>query len=289
MKTLSSYHPVSLFIYFTSVIFISMFVNNPVIVLISLTGALGFYIIQGKGSNREITFFVILFALVALANPLFTHNGMTILFFLNNKPITLEAIFYGIFSGAMMVAVLFWFKSLTIIMTSDKLLYLFGRVLPKLSVILSMILRFVPLLKVQANKINNAQLAMGIYSEDKSTSKLKGSVRVFSIIITWSFERAMETSDSMKARGYGIKGRTNFSIFRFKTRDITITLLSIFLAFASLMGIARNNFEYYPELSVISMSPIALTGYISFAVLSFIPLIIEIKENIKWKFLKLKI
>lgn len=70
---------------------------------------------------------------------------------MNGNPITLEAILYGVFIGAMLIAVMYWFSCFNYIMTSDKLLLL-GNVSPKISLVISSALRFIPLLKVQAKE-----------------------------------------------------------------------------------------------------------------------------------------
>lgn len=62
---------------------------------------------------------------------------MTPLFFLNGNPVTLEAVLYGLDIAAMLVAVMYWFKCYNHIMTSEKILFLFGKVIPKLSLLLS--------------------------------------------------------------------------------------------------------------------------------------------------------
>lgn len=82
---------------------------------------------------------------MSLANPLFIHNGETVLFFMNDNPITLEAIIYGGVSSLMIVGVLLWCRCYGAILTTDKFLYLFGRLIPKLGLILSMAFRFIPL------------------------------------------------------------------------------------------------------------------------------------------------
>ncbi len=38
-------------------------------------------------------------------------------------------------------------------------------------------------------------------------------------MITWSLENAIETADSMRSRGYGLPGRSAFSIYRMDSRD----------------------------------------------------------------------
>ena len=54
-----------------------------------------------------------------------------------------------------------WFSSYNEIMTSDKFVYLFGRVIPALSLVLSMTLRFVPKFKAQMQTVMEAQRCGG--------------------------------------------------------------------------------------------------------------------------------
>ena len=49
----------------------------------------------------------------------------------------------------MLASVVLWFSSYNEVMTSDKFVYLFGRVIPALSLVLSMSLRFIPKFKAQ--------------------------------------------------------------------------------------------------------------------------------------------
>ena len=54
----------------------------------------------------RIGFYVPLFLLVAVTNPLFSHNGVTPLFFLNGNPVTLEALLYGVRSWRWLLSAL---------------------------------------------------------------------------------------------------------------------------------------------------------------------------------------
>mgnify|MGYP000196489812 CR=1 FL=1 len=65
--------------------------------------------------------------MLAVMNPIFIHSGETILFFMNDNPVTLEALIYGTVSAGMLVGVLLWCKCYTTILTTDKFLYLFGK------------------------------------------------------------------------------------------------------------------------------------------------------------------
>ena len=293
MNIFSSYHPVVLMLYFISVILVSMFTLHPVILTISLISGICWF--SMLADRRELLsslgFYLAMFILIAVTNPIFSHNGETILFFLNDQRVTLEAIFYGMATGVMIVAVIFWCKCYSEVMTSDKFIYLFGKAIPKLSLILSMALRFIPLFKMQMKKISKTQKTMGLYSSKSVVDNIGGAMRVFAAILTWSLENAVDTANSMKARGYGLKGRTNFSLFRFTYRDgIMLGCIAsgmFIIAVSAFCG--KLHFAYYPVVTKANGSVLGIVAYIMSAVLMFIPYIIEIKENIRWKLLISKI
>ncbi len=68
-----------------------------------------------------------------------------------------------------------------------------------------MAVRFIPLFRRQAERVSLSQKAMGLYAGDNYMDKARGAARVFSILLTWSLENAIDTAASMRARGYGIK------------------------------------------------------------------------------------
>ena len=288
MRAFADYHPLVLLIYFLSVLIVAMFVSNPVLQTLALLGGVLFcFMLQ---SRKEIIgnmgFYIPMFVIVAVTNPLFSHNGVTPLFFINGNPVTLEAFIYGIAIAVMIIGVMLWCKCYSDIMTSDKFLYLFGRAIPKLSLILSMALRFIPMFKRQMQRVNRAQRSMGLYSSGGFVDRLRSMMRVFIAMISWSFENAMDTSASMKARGYGIKGRTSFSLFRFHSNDGALLTVCVLLLGITLVGVAAGEtvFFYYPRISELNFSPGAAAVYISFGILSFLPFIIEVREELIWKY-----
>lgn len=104
-----------------------------------------------------------------LINLAFNHEGATILAYLpSGNPLTRESILSGIAAAAMLAAVVTWFSCYTEIMTSDKFIYLFGRIRPALSLVLSMTLRFVPKFKEQFRVVSDAQGCMGRISSNSS-------------------------------------------------------------------------------------------------------------------------
>lgn len=292
MRTFEEYNPIVTALYFLASSGIAMFCRNPVLLLLSLSGALLYYFIRNKLHNAKSHLFSLgLFLVMILINPLVSHNGVTVLFLINHNPITLEATVYGIASGVMVLAVLYWFRSFTQLMTSDKLLYLFGKLSPKLALVLSMGLRYVPLFTNQAVKINQTQTALGLYKDDNIIDRYKGGLRVFSVMISWALENGIITADSMSARGYGIGKRSNFSIFRFRRADILLLFIASFLFALTLFSIGSGalDFAYYPAIQSTDLSPTALLGYLSYGILTLLPTIIEAEEKFKWKYLQSKI
>ena len=288
MKTFGNYHPAVLFVYFLSVLLVAMFVTNPVLQLCALLGGAFFCatLTARRAWAGDTGFYLLLFLLVTATNPLFSHNGVTPLFFLNGNPVTLEAFAYGAAIAVTVIAVMLWCKSYSAIMTSDKLLYLFGRIIPRLSLVLSMALRFIPLLKRQMHRVSAAQKAMGLYSAKGFVNRLRGAMRVFTAMIAWSFENAMDTAASMRARGYGLKGRTHFSLFRFRRGDGVLLFVCVLLLTVTLVGAAVGvtTFYYYPRLSEPNTAPAAIGVYAAFGVLAFLPFILEVKEALVWKY-----
>lgn len=165
--------------------------------------------------------------LTAILNPIFNHKGLTVLFYLKRNPVTLESVAYGAASGVMLGSVLLIFSCFNRIITDDKILYLFGRIIPSLAVVISMALRFVPLFTTQAKKIALAQRCSDGDPASKSIGKrAKSGLFIFSALITWALESAVTTADSMRARGFGLHPRSFYTDFRFDGRD---TVVSLFL------------------------------------------------------------
>lgn len=288
MKGFSCLNPRVLTAYFLSVLLISMFIWNPVIQIISLLGGLLFLstLTNVKEFISDIGFYIILFMLITVTNPLFSHNGETPLFFLNGKPITLESIVYGGEMAVMIISVIIWCKCLNRIMTTDKILYILGGAVPKLSLLLSMSLRFIPLFKKQTKKVSNAQKTMGLFSNISISDKAINASAVLSSMTDWSLENALETSNSMKSRGYGLKARTNYFLFKFTMKDMAVVSLTTILMITTLVftGMGTLDFNFYPTISKINLTYKALTAYIAYGILAFFPFLFETEENIKWKY-----
>ena len=290
--TLRSCHPAVSFGYFAVVIACSMFFMHPLCLSASLLGAL-LYVARLKGRRglrRHVVWMLPAALLAAVLNPAFVHQGVTILTYLpSGNPLTLESLLYGLAAGCMLSAVVLWFVCVTEVITSDKVVYLFGRVIPALSLVLSMALRFIPKFKAQMQTVSEAQACIGRDTKNGSVFQRVGNaVKIFSIMVTWSLENAIETADSMRARGYGLPGRTAFSIYRFDDRDKAALAWLIFCGTYLVSGWMAGGtyFRYYPTVKSVVLTPMTVSFMCVYLALVLTPVILDRKEDRQWKSLQ---
>ena len=287
--TFAQYHPFVNLIYFLLVITLSLVIAHPLAQVISLCCALVYEIsVNGKKSMLFLMKYCLPMVLMtAFINPAFNHEGKTmLLYFPNGNPLTLESILYGFSAGAMIITLIMWFSSFSRVMTTDKFIYLFGKVIPALSLVLSMSLRFVPKFKSQMMTVTDAQRSIGRdVSNGSIWGRTKTAIHIFSIMITWSLENAIETADSMKSRGYGLKGRTAFSIYHFQERDkyalIWLSFCGLFLVAGTILD--AFGFRYFPDIRYAAFDMTTIPFYCVFTALSITPVILNYKEEKKWE------
>ena len=291
----SSYHPVVNFLFFALVLGCTMFFMHPVSLCISLVGALsyGIYLKGWKMVRFSLLYLLPMMGMAAILNPAFNHAGVTILTYLpSGNPLTLESIAYGIGAAGMLAAVILWFSCYTEVMTSDKFVYLFGRIIPAFSLILSMTLRFVPKYQAQFRMVREAQKCVGRDMTDGNIlSRMKHMMTIFSIMVTWALENAIETADSMKSRGYGLKGRTAFSIYRFDGRDKMALLWLLFCGSSIGVGAVMGwmEWQYFPMMQGVKMTPLTIGFQLVYLALCFTPVFLNRREDRKWKSLQYEI
>lgn len=285
----SEYHPFINLIYFAFTISFSLVLTHPLAQGISLMCAVIYAVsINGKKSVIFLLKYCLpMVLLTAFINPAFNHEGATtLLYFPNGNPLTLESILYGFSAGVMIITSLMWFSSFNSVMTTDKFIYLFGKVIPALSLVLSMSLRFVPKFKSQMQTVTEAQRSIGRdVSNGSLFERTKTAIHIFSIMITWSLENAIETADSMKSRGYGLKGRTAFSIYRFEERDKYALLWLSFCGLFIIAGALLNafGFRYFPDVRYAAFDMTTIPFYCAYSALCITPVILNLKEERKWK------
>ena len=288
----SGFHPGVNLAFFAAALGLTMFIQQPVYLLISMISGCAYLLyLQGKkGFYRQVGYLVPILIMMAIMNPVFNHEGVTVLWYLpNDNPITLEAICFGLASAVMMGASIVWFNCCNTVFTSDKIIYLFGRVIPALSLMISMTLRFVPRFKNFLQSVQRTQQAM--HKPENTKEKLGQALAAFSATVSWAMEQSIVSADSMKSRGYGLFGRTAFSIFIFEKRDgialALLTLLCVGTVAPHVLGLM--GWTYYPSMTGDLLGLVQILAYLCYGGMCNLPLIINLMEDRKWNALRSKI
>ncbi len=307
------YHPLVNVLFFISIIAFGMLLRHPVYLVISFISSTAYYLkLSGKDGRKTVFRFLLpMLLFVVIINSFFNHYGVTTLFILpSGNNFTFEALVMGIVSGITVVSVIQWFFCCNEVVTEDKFMHIFGRILPKGALVVSMILRFVPLYRRRYKEISQARKCMGLNGTDSFICKMKNTFKNIGILVSWSFENAIETADSMKARGYGLKGRTYYSRFQWQTGDTLALILLVLFDALIIFGLVSNSAYciYNPyviinqpseigttyiinelNLTINPFSFLSIASLIAFTLLCFLPLTIDLKEDIKWHRLQSKI
>ena len=115
--------------------------------------------------------------------------------------------------------------------------------------------------------------------------RIRNGVTILSIMVTWTLENAIETADSMRGRGYGLPGRTAYSIYRFDERD-KIALLWLAFCGVTIIGawIAKGFYwRWYPSVKFTPFMPIVIFFHLVYFALCFTPLIMDLYADYRWK------
>lgn len=326
----SRYHPVVNLIFYLLVLGTTMFQMSVGLVFISLFSAVVYYFMLKKTEGLKYCAVVVGIIIVsAIINPLFSHKGGTLLFYLlTGNPVTLESIIYGLISAIIIGAMLLWFSTFNQVMGVERILGAIGKVLPNVSLLITMIMRFIPQYtrhqrKVSmVNKVNKRNYGEKINllnrektekenvidarkrqkkkndiearkkqkkknGIDKIIDSIKEGSRTFSITTTWALENSIYTADSMKARGFGTGRRTNYSNYKFQKRDYLLMGWLVILWLVVVFSLEREKVYtyYYPFIQVKNN----VVVYLIYGLLCLTPVLINVKEEIRWLILKSRI
>lgn len=183
-------------------------------------------------SVRAVLFLLIFMSVLNL----FFHSGDTVLFKWKFIVITKEAIYYTVFLAVRIFLLVLASSLLTLTTTPVSLadgiesllspLKLIRFPVHELALIMSIALRFIPILTDETGRIMNAQKARGTDFETGGLVKrVKAIIPILIPLLISAFRRADELGDAMDARCYaGSKVRTKYKKLTFTLRDLVAFL-----------------------------------------------------------------
>lgn len=296
-KYIGQIHPAVGFFYIAAVLVITMITMNPYLLAIScITSIIVMGYLKGLSELRKnIVPDISVIIFTVGIQPVFSGSGKTVLYYVNDRAVYLEGYIYGLVIAMLLITVFNWCTVMRILMDSEKWMYLIGRLSPTLAMMITMILRFIPLMRQRYRVIHEGQVGMGrynnLYSKKKNVlyafmgfiEKIRHRIKEISILISWSLENSIETSDSMESRGYGLKGRTSYHRYILKKTDI-IQMILIAGAFAYvLVPVLLRQFRayYLPRVYIESVSVWHVIVMVVYIVLAVFPVVFYKKSDIE--------
>ncbi len=293
-NTFASEHPIVLVVYLFGGMLITMLTMHPVVLMASIIIA-GIYcvLLFGRSILKSMIWVmipVLFFTMIIL--PLFSHNGITPLFYINDMPVTMESMIFGLVMSGLLLAIFLWFQIANALIDSEKILYLFGRTFPAVGLLISMVFRMIPLMRERFCQIQDGQRGMGRSTAQLSLmGKGKMLLKELSILISWSLESSIETSISMESRGYGTGHRTSFDLFRFTKGSGIWCVLFLGLYGIAVWVIGRGCYKasYFPAITIKDLSHEAIVGIITFFAAGILPVLYGISKYITEKYTTAKL
>ena len=282
-------HPAVNFLFFAYAIVFGMVIVHPAYVLSALIASGAYWLVlSGSRGARTILKLLPMWIFLAGINPLLNTYGEHILFYVGTRPYTLEALLYGMTVSGAFIAVLQWFMCYQRVMTGDKFTFLFGNLIPALSLLLVMVFRLAALFEKKAVQIASARKCVGhgANADSKRMDKLRDGAVVLGTLTGWALENSVITADSMRSRGYGTGKRSSFRLTKFENSDlILIVILTVFAAgtlVCALCGAVAA--VYTPSIQIASVKGFSnIFGLIAYNILLLIPVFDDIREEIQWR------
>lgn len=271
-------HPSVLFIYFLGIFNFTFIYNHPIFMISNLICIILVTLLYTppKKVLLSIKTALLMSIFIIVINALTNHRGANILFYLFDRPITFEAILYGILSSIMIAIMFITFLIFNVLIDSERFLYLFSGILPKLAFITNMSIRFTQVFQKRAGEI----LAVSTTRQADKTKlidKIKNNVVLLEALVCFSLEEGMHISKALKSKAYGVYKRSSYNSYKFILVDLIMIIFMLFVIATSYIFVyfEIGIYNIYNASRQIMFSPLEYISY--FLMLSFIllPIIVQ--------------
>jgi len=283
-----SLHPTVMLFYYAGGMAFGMLLFHPLILLCGWIACLivNWHLDGGRAWRHWALPIISILLFVMIVNPLVSHRGRTVWFYLGDAAITMESVAYGITMALSLLGLLTLFVSYRIVLTERKFLYLFARISPRMALLTMMAAGMVPRLRRRLSTLMLVQQTRGVtVAEGTIAARARSGARLIASLLAWTLDDALQTADSMQARGYGTGPRSSYPAFAFRGRD-RWTAAGL-LAFAAIILVLWWNgsgfLNIYPRLAPVALDSgdcWTMAAYLSFLLL---PLAWEWRDRRTWQ------
>lgn len=257
MAQLKHYHPFVITLFFFTLVGLNTIFSHPFLHLFFLFVS-WFYMrsFPSISLQKQIRMNLFFMLLTCITNPIFQGRGIYILCYIGNRAITLEALCYGLDFGCMLAGTMNLLKVYSYIIHTDQILYLITRISKNAAIIFSLSLQQFQRLRHQYEELKIARSLL--YQPTSWLTKAKESTDIVSSLITWLMETSVDTSISMKSRGYGNEKRTHYTKYTIESRDQIFLLVNYIMILLSIYASFGIKFWWYPsfyqQISILHVS-----------------------------------
>lgn len=275
-----SYHPLINCLFFTAVIVCAAAFDHPAYAAIGLACAFAYAVKLRR--RKGLAFNAIALVVGAAWGAGFaatTHFGVTdIGATLVGNAVTLEALCCGAVQGVRIAAVLMWLSCLLEVFTADKVVFLLGRVSPRLSAATAIVLRAVPVANARRRAIAAAQGGVGNGpGEGGLPHRMRCAVHRAGALADWAADYFFQVSESLHCRGSALHGRTAYALYRFDNRDRSLVIALVLLG--TVVGVAaaldQTAIQYAPEIVFSRLTPASYAFMAAYAAFCLLPFVLQ--------------
>jgi energy-coupling factor transport system permease protein len=286
---MQSLHPLVVFAYYAGLGLLCMLLFHPYFLGIALLLLISqaFMLDEHNTLRKWAVAYTVIGITILLWNPVFSHRGTRVLFYIWDTPIVWEAIIFGFTMMLLVLCILVLFVNYNALIGSLKFIYLFARFAPKTTVMIAMATRFVPLLRSRLSEVTNVQRTRGFsVNQGGWNERLRSGMRLLQATLVWSLEESMHTADALAAKGYGSRKRSTYAYYRMDSFDSVVIALMLLCLLVCIYLWFRGYgvLAIYPALAVdwmgTSMVWMQLFVFISYLM---IPIIVEIRGRLLWR------
>lgn len=288
-RGIQSYHPFIVFIYYILAIGGLMLYQHPLFLLPALVLIIIFHLLLDLGEQlKKWGWMIAIMSLFIITlTPVFNRRGNHILFYLFDNPVMLEAIIQGFMIALTLISIITAFITFNIVITADKFLFLFSRILPQWGLLTMLSMRFVPMLRRRIKEMEDIQQLKGVSVKQGSVhSRARNGMLMLQMLLTGSLEESIQSADSMTARGYGLQKRSTYQAFNMKRKDwwalCYLVGLGVLVYFGWWLG--DGVLQLLPVLEKTGLEGREYMYLLIWLLFIGFPVWVEGREVIKWKY-----
>lgn len=282
---LQELHPATIFLYLGTVLAGALMFNHPLLLLFLFLAVMVTLISAGGWGwwIAGMKYFLIMILFLFVFNILSNNLGQTVLWrgfylpLLGYVNVSVEVLVFSLLMSVRLLIVYAAFLLLNLCLNPDRVLAVFGGLLPRSTLLVALATKFIPYLGQQLGRAAEIQQCRGIrYHEGGLIVRAKNRIPLLKVVFLSSLEDSFYVAESLQARAYGSGKRTRYTNLSFNIADMLI--VACLLAGAGVIAwsifTGTGNINYFPRIEGELFSPALFGSGVLTAIFMAVPPVI---------------